>query len=338
MTDMEMIFYVQYHITHGCNLKCSHCYQSSFSSDRELSLQEIFGSIREISEMVCDWRSKHCPSLQGVIHLTGGEPLVRSDWETIIDFCLDQSLKAVLMSNGTLVTNDIAERLADKQIEVQISLDGLKATHEEIRGPNSFENTLAGIRHLRKNKVPTSVSLTLMKRNLHELDDLIEVLKEHDVSYLGISRYIPAKHAKNDKQALSPQELKDFSKYLAKTNRSPDFRVVCRDPLVNLPENQIGHHDRTGLEGCTVGLCGFCVLADGTMIPCSRLNIPLGNVRTDSIREVWAKSEILDTFREFSNLKGKCGHCEHIDSCRGCRAIAHAINDDYLAEDPHCWL
>jgi radical SAM protein with 4Fe4S-binding SPASM domain len=71
--------------------------------------------------------------------------------------------------------------------------------------------------------------------------------------------------------------------------------------------------------------------------------IPLGNIRRDSLREVWAASGVLRRLRDRESYKGKCGKCVHWASCRGCRAIAYAYSrsrggDDPMAEDPRCFI
>jgi AdoMet-dependent heme synthase len=90
-------------------------------------------------------------------------------------------------------------------------------------------------------------------------------------------------------------------------------------------------------------VAGLTFLAEGTIVPCRRMPIPIGNLRTDSLREVWALSPVLEALRDRKQYKGKCGSCEQWDSCRGCRAIAYAYarsqgKDDFLGEDPQCFL
>jgi len=74
------------------------------------------------------------------------------------------------------------------------------------------------------------------------------------------------------------------------------------------------------------------------VLPCRRLHVPIGNVRDDSLRQLWATSEVLQALRDRSFYKGKCAHCSRWANCRGCRAIAHAVTGDYLAEDPGCFI
>ncbi len=99
----------------------------------------------------------------------------------------------------------------------------------------------------------------------------------------------------------------------------------------------------TAKGGCAAGVSGLTIRPDGTMNPCRRLNIPIGNLRKDSIRDIWATSEVLCSLRDKSKYKGKCGKCNRWANCRGCRAIAYAYSqsvgkNDFLAEDPQCFI
>jgi radical SAM protein with 4Fe4S-binding SPASM domain len=95
--------------------------------------------------------------------------------------------------------------------------------------------------------------------------------------------------------------------------------------------------------GCAAGVSGLTILPDGTITPCRRLPIPIGNARTDSLREVWATSSVLNRLRDKSAYKGKCKKCIRWFQCKGCRAIAYAYSQskgkgDFLAEDPQCFI
>ena len=83
------------------------------------------------------------------------------------------------------------------------------------------------------------------------------------------------------------------------------------------------------------------LLPDGTVYPCRRLPVPIGNVTRDSLRELWVSSPVLESLRDKQQYRGKCGRCKRWAACRGCRAIAYAASEnpkDFLAEDPQCFF
>ena len=99
----------------------------------------------------------------------------------------------------------------------------------------------------------------------------------------------------------------------------------------------------TAVSGCSAGVSGLTIHPNGEVTPCRRMPIPLGNVRSDSLREIWATSPVLEALRDRGKYKGKCGACSQWANCRGCRAIAYAYarskgEDDFLAEDPQCFI
>ena len=76
-------------------------------------------------------------------------------------------------------------------------------------------------------------------------------------------------------------------------------------------------------------------MPEGTVFPCRRFPVSLGNLLEQPLDQIWRKSEVLEQLRKKENLKGKCGTCE-VEDCRGCRSLAFALTGDYLEEDPHC--
>jgi radical SAM protein with 4Fe4S-binding SPASM domain len=105
----------------------------------------------------------------------------------------------------------------------------------------------------------------------------------------------------------------------------------------------VGDDGPVAMGGCAAGVSGLTILADGTIVPCRRLPLPLGNVRQDSLREIWAGSPLLEQLRDREQYGGKCGSCPRWANCRGCRAIAYSYaqvrgREDMLADDPQCWL
>jgi radical SAM protein with 4Fe4S-binding SPASM domain len=88
--------------------------------------------------------------------------------------------------------------------------------------------------------------------------------------------------------------------------------------------------------GCHAGINYFSLRPNGDVYPCPFLQIKVGNIRKQSLTEMWYGSELFKKLRNRSLLKGKCGECEYREACGGCRGRAYAASGDYLAEDPVC--
>lgn len=89
---------------------------------------------------------------------------------------------------------------------------------------------------------------------------------------------------------------------------------------------------------CPVGLTSLAILWDGTVLPCRRLEIPIGNILEDGLFKIWYDSDVLWRIRDKNNLQGKCHGCVNVERCGGCRAIAYATTGDYMGEDIQCWI
>lgn len=81
----------------------------------------------------------------------------------------------------------------------------------------------------------------------------------------------------------------------------------------------------------------ICLInVDGDVMPCSYFSLPAGNIKKQSFREIWENSELFKNLRDFSSYKGRCGVCEYVNVCGGCRARAYCLKEDYMEEDPYC--
>ena len=90
---------------------------------------------------------------------------------------------------------------------------------------------------------------------------------------------------------------------------------------------------------CPIGLSSLCILDDGTILPCRRLEIPIGNVHLDKgVFKAWYTSDLLWRVRLKRDLSPTCKMCPEMCCCGGCRAIAYTVTGDYMGGDPQCWL
>ncbi len=337
-------FFVQLHLTESCNLSCRHCYQSEAVS--EMNYQELCGVIAEMKRTIEGWATDYDMDVSPSLHLTGGEPLLRSDLFSLLGYAWGCGFSMSVMSNGTLIDREVAKRMSEAQVsDVQISLDGLESTHDSLRGERSFRRALEGIESLVTEGVETNINLTLSRLNFHEAEELVQLGDDLGVSGLAFSRLVPCGRGETiADQALSREEVGDFYGALRGYGAGRKIAVTSRDPLAavgGLDDNEIPQTD-IPVSGCAAGMFGITITADGTMMPCRRMNLPIGNVRRDSFREVWADSPVLWSLRTREQYHGGCQSCCYWSVCRGCRAIAlaHARahgSHDYLGPDPQCF-
>ncbi|RKX61341.1 MAG: heme b synthase [Thermodesulfobacteriota bacterium] len=334
---------IAWEVTRSCNLNCVHCRAASSKGPykNELTTQEIFRILEEISEFA-----------KPIIILTGGEPLLRPDIFDIAKKISQLGFKPVLATNGTLITKDIALKIKESGItRVSISLDGADASsHDGFRQmPGAFEGALKGIQALKKAGIPFQINTTLTGVNADELPKIHELTKKLGAVAHHIFLLVPVGRGKElEKHNLSPEKYEEILHWFydqreksgihLKATCAPFYYRILRQRAKK--EGKPVNFETFGLDaitrGCLAGI-GFCFISHvGIVQPCGYLEIPCGNLRENSFKDIWENSEVFKNLRNFKKYKGKCGKCEYISVCGGCRARAYETTGDYLEADPLC--
>ena len=243
-----------------------------------------------------------------------------------------------ILTNGSLISDNIASTLRSlmKLRRIQVSLEGsTPEVNDAIRGNGSFEETMAAIRKMKKYGLIVGVMTTVSRLNYLDVPHLIELLDSEDVDTFAMERLVPEGRGEQFKrQLLSPQELKELYERIYKMKpRIKGTHILMSRPLFTL----VAPDDPDVGALCSVGNNALTIMPDGTVYPCRRLPIPIGNVLTDGLFSIWYDSEVLWRIRNPDNLQGKCRDCDLLATCRGCRAMAYFCTGDYMAEDAQCW-
>jgi radical SAM protein with 4Fe4S-binding SPASM domain len=333
---MKEQFYIQWHITNLCNLRCKHCYQDNFSKKSDLDWARIKKVSHHLLDTMREWDKTAC------IHLTGGEPLLKPELVPLLDDLDQQSMieELGIITNGLLIDQDITKRLCgfSKLKKIKISLDGADAgINDSIRSKGTFEKVMRNIPLIKEaGRFELLFMFTVMKRNFRNLPSLFKLCQDLCVDGLIIERFIPLGRGREIMdEVLGKEEWKETVGMLL------DFFPTDGEELSFLPYQAFqvsfnrGEPELLGAP-CVIGIEGLCIMPDGSVFPCRRLPISIGNLLETPLKRIWEKSEILEKLRRKEDLKGKCGKCE-IKECRGCRSLALALTGDFLVEDPHCW-
>lgn len=329
-------FYFQWHFLSKCNLRCKHCYQDDYAHG-ELEPDKLYAIADRIILALKKW------NMYGRISLTGGEPFSSNMLFPLLKY-LDDSERIIfidILTNGTLLKEEHIPKLKKikKLHQIQISLDGGNAeTHDVVRGKGAFNGAIDAIRLLRSRGIEVALMYTLMRTNQNSYIDFVDLAERENVNAITVERVTPCGNS-NIEDILTADEVKAIYKNITRRANTMDPSTVVRRarPLwVNtLCDNT---RDNVSIGGfCPVGLTALAILWDGTVLPCRRLEIPLGNILTDGIFKIWYDSEVLWRIRDKRNLVGKCNGCSNLAYCGGCRAIAYAITGDYMESDPQCW-
>jgi radical SAM protein with 4Fe4S-binding SPASM domain len=333
---MKDPFYIQWHITHLCNLRCNHCYQEDFSKNDDLDEPGLKKISDNILSTLREWDKTAC------IHLTGGEPLLKGELFPLLSH-LDQEHiveELGIITNGLLFDREVVKRLSafPKLKKIKISLEGADAEiNDSIRSQGSFEKVMKNLALIKEEgRFEVIFMFTVMKRNLRSLLSLIKLCQDLGVDGLIIERFIPWGRGRGIKnEVLDKDQWKKLEETLLdffsmRTERDEAFPYQAFQVSFNRGEQELSG------APCIVGVDGLCIMPEGSVFPCRRFPIAVGSLLRDSLKTIWEKSEILEKLRRKENLKGKCGRCG-MEDCRGCRSLALCLTGDYLEEDPHCW-
>ncbi|MCX6699503.1 MAG: radical SAM protein [Methanomicrobiales archaeon] len=349
---------VFWNVTDRCNLSCTHCYSKSGpgrTTEGELTTAEALSVIDDLVDMGVP-----------LILFTGGEPLLREDIWGLARYAGNRGLKMALSTNGTLITPEIARRIKDCGIEYAgISLDGAQAgTHDRFRNsPGAFKKTIAAFTACKEAGLRCGVRLTLTKENCQELGDLVDLAVSLGASRFCLYWLVPTGRASDSytQLQLDRDKVVDALSLLYRKAKETDPETM-EFLTVDAPQDCIhllaamekdGSEDladaRELLEplkgGCSAGTRVANIDAQGNVFPCQFARSPeflVGNIRDRPFSELWAygTNPVLSRFREKqARFGGRCGDCTYRDLCGGgCRVRAHAVEGDFLAEDPFCFV
>ena len=338
MNSSEKEFYFQWHFLNRCNLRCKHCYQEGYEA-----IELPFSKLKEIANQILSALNKW--DMYGRISITGGEPFTSNQLYPLLEY-LDKKerIKSVnILTNGTLITSDDINHLKSikKLNEIQISLDGdCKEMHDAVRGEGAFQRALNSIRILKENGFRVAIMYTVMPNNKDGVIGAIDLAERENVDAMTIERVTPCGHGANMTN-LNSDDIKEIFYLVTKRakNIANNLKIRRSRPLwVNTLHLENDEEKREHIGGfCPVGLTAMAILWDGTVLPCRRLEIPIGNILEDGIFKIWYGSEVLWNIRDKNKLKGKCNSCSNMARCGGCRAVAYAITGDYMESDMQCW-
>lgn len=286
--------YLELQITKRCNLRCKHCFLGE-RMDVDLPTDKITKILKDFEE------------LQGLrLLITGGEPLLHPQFDKINNLLPKLAFRKILFTNGLILTEDWLNKL--KVQEIQISLDGIKEGHESLRGKNTFDRTLSAIKRAIKKGFDVSVATVIHKKNLHEFDELDELIKN-----LGVREWTV--------DALTLSGNLKFNQ---------DFWVEPEVAGKIMGKYGFTKEEHPKAEGYGCGTHLIAVLAIGEAAFCSFFEeTPLGNV-DEGLKNLWKKKKsILLKDLECSQLK-----CPFINECfGGCRYRALTLSGKLNSRD-----
>ncbi len=343
--DFELKW-LAWEITRRCNLHCVHCRSSSeleAGGHPDFSTEEGFRVIDDISSFA-----------KPVVVLSGGEPLLRDDVFRLATYGTEKGLRMCLATNGTLVTPEICKNIKESGIRmVSLSLDGSNAEiHDNFRSqPGAFDGTMNAARLFRENGIDFLINSSFTKRNQDDIPKVYRLAKEIGATAWYMFMIVPTGRGEDIMaELITPEDYEELLKWhyeMEKNEHDMLVRPTCaphyyrvRLQLAKAEGEKVEHRSLKfstgGSKGCLAGQLISLIDVDGNVLPCSYFPLPAGNIREQSMKDIWTNSKLFKELRDFSSYKGSCGKCEYVRVCGGCRARAYAVTGDYLQEEPFC--
>jgi Fe-coproporphyrin III synthase len=345
---------VVWNVTKRCNLRCVHCY--SHSEDRsyagELSLDEGKALIEDLAEFGSP-----------VMLFSGGEPLIRPDILQLIRYATEKGMRAVVSTNGTLITEALAEKLKEIGLSyVGISLDGLEEVHDTFRGiPGTFGRVMDAIGHCQAAGLKVGLRFTINKRNFQDIPGIFDLVEQRNIPRICFYHLVYAGRGtelvEEDLDHVQTREVVDL--IMDRTRKLHDsgmpVEVLTVDNHADGPylylrmRNEDPERAEEVLkllrmnEGNNSGRGIGCVSWDGAVHADQFWrHQSFGNVRQKRFSEIWTdpSDEFLMKLKEKKkHVTGRCAQCRWLDVCGGnFRVRAEAIHGDVWAPDPACYL
>jgi radical SAM protein with 4Fe4S-binding SPASM domain len=326
-------------ITRSCPLACRHC--RGDSHDRAYEDELSFGEITAILENIALFAHP-------ILIITGGEPLTRPDVFDIAARSSTLGFKTTLATCGHLLDDaSIAGLLRAGVQRISVSLDGAVAgTHDRFRGvPGAFDSAIRGIAAARKHDLPFQINSTLTALNAGELEALHDLARSLGAEAFHPFLLVPMGRGRGlADSALSPQEyervLGDIARIAAD---SPlEIKPTCSPHYIRIAGGAARGAEPGAAGGMTRGCLGgqgfVFVSHRGKVQMCGFLDLEAGDLRRSGydLKRIWETSPLFLDVRDTTRYRGKCGRCEYVRACGGCRARAYEAFGDHLGEEPNC--
>ena len=345
---------VVWNMTRQCNLKCVHCYAQAkvTPNENELSTAEGKNLIDDLSQFGAP-----------VMLFSGGEPLMRPDLPELAQYAVSKGMRAVISTNGTLITREKARIFKDIGLSyVGISLDGLKEVNDRFRGvPGAFAQALEGIRNCREAGIKVGLRFTINKMNADQVGPIFDLLRDENIPrvcfyhlvYAGRGSQLMEEDLDQAETRRVVDLIADRTKELFDQGLEKEVLTVdnhADGPYVYLRLLKEGSPRAAEVlellqmnEGNSSGRGIGCVSWDGEVHADQFWrHYSFGNVRQRPFSEIWQdlSNPLMARLKDKKKyVTGRCAQCRWLDICGGnFRVRAEAATGDLWAPDPACYL
>lgn len=350
-------FVAIWEITQACDLACKHCRAEAIDrrDPRELTTEEGCKLLDDIRSMGTE-----------IMVLSGGDPVKREDIFDLVRHGAGIGLRMATIPAATpALTIDLVQKLKDAGLsQIAFSLDGPdREVHDTFRGvPGAFDLTMKGAEFARRVGIPLQINTTFGVHNVDRFDDIAALVRDLGVVFWEVFFLVPMgrgrllKLMKASQYEMLFEKLYKFSKevdFIVKITEAQHYRRYVMEQEMKKRQAGSGNGgmslpDRLTRDfgpGGSIGLApkgvnsgnGFVFISHiGDVYPSGFLPISGGNVRSESVVDIYRDSPLFRELRDYGRLKGKCRICRYNTICGGSRARAYAVTGDYMESEPYC--
>lgn len=279
-------------------------------------------------------------------YITGGDPILHPYFWELLETFRRKGIYFSILGNPFHIDDEVCGRLKSLGCEkYQLSIDGLRATHDFFRKPGSFDETLSKIKVINNAGICSVIMSTVSSFNINEIPSVIDTVVEHEAEVYSFARYCPSGSGMST--GITPSEYREFLRVCDEKFRDYEAQG-CRtyfnrkDHLWTLYDYEAGRFTipddaEKGMiySGCNCGKGHITILPSGDVYACRRVkDSKVGNALTEKLSDIWLNE--MESYREYGAF-AKCSRCELLPYCRGCPAVAKGYYGDFYAEDPQCW-
>jgi Fe-coproporphyrin III synthase len=345
---------VVWNVTRACNLKCVHCYARAVDHTYEKELDHEQGL-----SLIDDMAAFGVP----VVLFSGGEPLMRPDLVELARYAVSKGMRAVISTNGTLITKDKAKELKEVGLSyVGVSLDGMEEVNDRFRGrKGAFKDAMAGIINCQEVGLKVGLRFTINRMNIAEVPRIFDLLEEYRIPRVCFYHLVYAGRGSDlVDEDLNHEQTREVVDLIIDRTKDLHDRGMAKEVLTvdnhadgpyvylrMLGENNPRAGEVLSLlkmnEGNSSGRGIGCVSWDGAVYADQFWrHFSFGNVLERPFSEIWSdlSNPLMKKLKEKKRyVKGRCSGCRWLDVCGGnFRVRAEAVTGDVWAPDPACYL
>lgn len=329
---------LQWHLLNQCKMNCHHCYIAD--RQQKMSLVQFTKGLGNYVDFLKYFK------LQGRIYFTGGDPLLHKSFKKIVEMTVRQDISFAVMGNYHCLTPAIVRFFKKSGIRFyQLSIDGLKTNHETNRGKGTFDKVLEAIDLLESSGITTVVNMTVTHQNINDVVPLIKLLATTKLSRFDTTRVVPIGSAHQQKdQMITPARYKRLLQSILQTEailkkENVKLQIGKKDHLWKLlyeESDKLAIDLQDMYHGCGMAIRHLTILPNGDILPCRKLELPIGNILAQPLKDIFLQDKVVDEICRNKLVKG-CSKCKLKNVCRGCPSVTYAYYHNLNNRDPQCW-